>query len=68
MSDSRSPPPGKPMPSFLSKIVKNAQATPRQPAAQAGLETKVCATCGAGRAEGSELRTCEYCGASFFEP
>ena len=64
MSD---PKPTKPVSPFLANILKNAAKAPRHEKAGAGLETRSCQKCGAGRAEGSELSTCEYCGASFHE-
>ena len=66
MSD-ESPPPKKPAAPFLAGILKNAKAAPKYGVAGAGLETRVCAKCGAARAEGSDLTKCEFCGASFLE-
>jgi ribosomal protein L40E len=53
--------------SFLAGILKNAKAAPKHGVTKAGLETKVCSKCGAARAEGSDLTTCEYCGGSYLE-
>lgn len=54
-------------PSFLASILKNATSAPRQELAKAGLETRFCSNCGANREEGSDLTTCQFCGASFRE-
>ena len=66
MADSNPPPKPKGA-SFLAGIVKNASATPKHDVAKPGLETRRCERCGATRAEGSDLTTCEFCGGSFVE-
>jgi hypothetical protein len=52
--------------SFLKQILQNASATPQQATAKAELEARTCAQCGAARASGSDLSTCEFCGGAFF--
>jgi hypothetical protein len=50
-------------------IFANALATTPSYAADrqgAGVETKMCGTCGAARPAGTDLRTCDFCGGSLF--
>ncbi len=68
MTDPKDPAPKSKGASFLAGLMKNASTTSaKQPVAKAGLETRKCSSCGATRAEGSDLTTCEFCGGSFVE-
>ena len=50
---------------FLAKILANATANAPPEAVTAGVETRVCRTCGAARPEGTDLKRCDYCGTEF---
>jgi len=50
---------------LLAQILANATADDAPETVRAGVETRVCRTCGAARPEGTDLTRCDYCGNDF---